>query len=277
MTSSTDFTATGDRDAVRTRNVAVSDTTLAVELRGNGAPLLVIHGAGEDAAMLAGQAESLAATGFEVITYDRRGTGHSGREHWPGAGADQHADDAAALLQALDVGPATVVGVSSGGVIALDLAARHPHRVSQVVAWEPPAAGVVPEGEEITAAIMVPVEAHLAHHPGDFVGAQAILLSTIVGFPVTTDDPAFAATRANAEPMIRDEPTITLERFEPDALHGVDVTIALGNEPLGLIAAAAARFEEWTKRPPVPVEAEHEVYLSDPSVLTRIVTGGGVA
>ena len=51
--------------------------------------------------MLAGQAESLAAAGYEVVTYDRRGTGRSGREDWPGGGADQHADDAAALIHQL--------------------------------------------------------------------------------------------------------------------------------------------------------------------------------
>ena len=95
-------------------------------------------------------------------------------------------------------------------MIALDLAARHPDAVGRVVAWEPPAAGVVPGGDTITAEIMAPVEAHLAAHPGDFVGAQALLLSAVLGFPVSVDDPAFAAARANAEPFVRDEPAITL-------------------------------------------------------------------
>ena len=54
--------------------------------------------------MLAGQAESLAAAGYEVVTYDRRGTGRSGREDWPGGGAAQHADDAAALIDRARVG-----------------------------------------------------------------------------------------------------------------------------------------------------------------------------
>jgi pimeloyl-ACP methyl ester carboxylesterase len=251
--------------------VYVADTALAVERRGRGRPLLLIHGGGEDATMLGGQAASLATAGFDVISYDRRGTGRSGRENWPGAGADQHADDAAALLEALGVGPATVVGVSSGGVIALDLAARHPDAITTVVAWEPPAAGVVPHGDVITAEIMAPVQAYLADHPGDFVGAQAILLSTVVGFPVGVDDPAFAAARANAEPMILDEPSITLARFEPETLTGVDVTIVLGNKPLELISDAARQFERWTGCPPVVVDAPHEVYLTDPSVLTGVV------
>jgi pimeloyl-ACP methyl ester carboxylesterase len=257
---------------VRTRRIAVADTTLMVDVRGKGRPLLLIHGGGEDASMLAGQADSLAAAGFQIITYDRRGTGRSGRESWPGSGARQHAADAAELLRALGLGPATVVGLSSGGVIALALTAHHPRRVARVVAWEPPAAGVVPDGDAIVAAIAAALDAHLTEHPGDFIGAQAVLLSAIVGFPVAVDDPAFAATRANAEPMVRDEPTITAERLDPDAFVGIDVTIGLGSQPLDLIAAAARQFEAWTGRPPIVVEGEHEVYLSQPAVLTRLVT-----
>jgi pimeloyl-ACP methyl ester carboxylesterase len=249
----------------------VEGTSLAVHRRGRGTPLLLIHGGGEDAGMLSEQADRLAAAGFEAITYDRRGTGGSGRDDWPGNGADQHADDAAGLLRALAVGPAIIVGVSSGGVIALDLAARHPDLVDRVVAWEPPAAGVVPYGEAMAAEIMGPVWAYLDDHPGDFVGAQAILLSTIVGFPVSVDDPAFAAARANAAPMILDEPAITLKRFAPETLRDVPITIALGSSPLELISDAASEIERWTGCAVVVVDAPHEVYLTDPAVLTRVV------
>jgi pimeloyl-ACP methyl ester carboxylesterase len=258
-------------DEPRQNVVAVAGTTLAVTRQGSGPPLLLVHGGGEDAAMLAGQAAAFADMGFEAVTYDRRGTGGSGRDDWPGRGADQHADDAAALLEALDIGPATIVGVSSGGVVALDLAVRHPETVERVVAWEPPAAGVIPGGDEATAQIMAPVDAHLAEHPGDFVGAQAILLTAIVGFPVAADDPAFAAARANAEPMVRDEPAITLARFEPGAFDGVDVTIAVGSAPNDLIAAAVAELETLTGRPAVHLDGDHEVYLFDPSALAALV------
>ena len=256
---------------VRQDNVSIRDTALAVQRRGSGRPVLLIHGGGEDADLLAGQAEGLAAAGFEVITYDRRGTGRSGRENWPGGGAEQHADDAADLLRALSVGPAIVVGLSSGGVIALALAARHQELVDRVVAWEPPAAGVLPYGDAITAEIMAPVLAYLDEHVDDFVGAQAILLSKILGFPVAVDDPAFAAARANAEPMILDEPTITLKRFTPEALRGVRITIALGSAPLELISDAARQFESWTACAVVVVDAPHEVYLMDPAVLSGVV------
>ena len=76
--------------------------------------------------MLAPQAEAFAARGRRVIWADRRGTGGSPRAGWPGGGVAGHADDAAALLRALDAVPATVLGFSSGGVVALALAARHP-------------------------------------------------------------------------------------------------------------------------------------------------------
>jgi pimeloyl-ACP methyl ester carboxylesterase len=255
--------------------LAVNGTTLYVERRGEGSPLVLIHGGGEDTGMLAPQAESLAAAGFEVVTYDRRGTGRSGRQDWPGRGADQHAADAAALVDALGWRDPTVVGVSSGGVIALALASLHPDTVGAsgaVVAWEPPAVGIVPGGVEATAAIMAPIDAHLLAHPGDYVGAQAMLLSVVLGFPVSADDPDFAAARANAEPFIRDEPAITMATLEQELLAGAAVSIAIGSTPNEIVAAAADVLAEWTGQPSVRADAEHEVYLTDPEVLTALVT-----
>ena len=194
---------------------------LAVEQRGTGRPSCSSTAAGRtrDARR---PSRHLAAAGYRVITYDRRGTGGSGREDWPGGGADQHADDAAALL-GRSTRAVTVVGVSSGGVVALELAARHPEVVggSRLGAARPRGAA---RRRGVNAAVMAPIDEHLDAHPGDFVGAQALLLTAILGFPVTVDDPAFAPARANAEPMIRDEPTITLARSRADDLAGAEIT-----------------------------------------------------
>lgn len=118
---------------------------------------------------------------------------------------------------------------------------------------------------------MRPVEAHLDASPGDFVGAQAILLSAVLGVPVAPDDPEFEAARANAEPLILDEPTITLATFAPGDLHGRPVTIALGDQPNELVAAASGALSGLIGTEPVRVEAPHEVYLADPAVLTTLV------
>ena len=48
-----------------------------------------------------------------------------------------HADDAVALLEHLEVDRAHLVGHSSGGSIALEIASRHPTRVSSLVLLEP--------------------------------------------------------------------------------------------------------------------------------------------
>ncbi|HMQ39516.1 MAG: alpha/beta hydrolase [Propionibacterium sp.] len=262
---------TGQRIAPPRHLVEVNGTTLAVTRIGSGHSVLVIHGGGEDAAMLMPQAEALASAGLEAIVYDRRGTGASGREDWPGGGAGQHAADAAALIGALRLDRVTVLGVSSGGVIALAVAAGHPGCLARAIVWEPPAAGVIPGGAELTAQLMAPIDAHLAAHPGDFVGAQALLLELVLGFPVSVDDPAFEAARANAEPMIRDEPAITLAAFTAEQLGGREITLAVGSSPNEVVAGAVAVLAELTGRPPVQVAADHEVYLSDPSVLTAIV------
>ena len=259
---------------MKSEMVPVRGTTIAVDVRGEGDPLLLIHGGGEDASMLGAQAESLAGAGYQVFAYDRRGTGRSGREDWPGNGAVQHADDAAALIETFELSRPTVVGVSSGGVVALALAARHREAVGRIVAWEPPALGVIPGAAVAQRALMTPANRYLKKHPGDYVGAQAILLKLILGVPVSVDDPAFAATRANAEAMIRDEPSIPVFRLRRDDLADVDATVAVGGKPIAPIRIAASRISSWTGSTVVRVEADHEVYLSEPAVLTQIVERG---
>ena len=65
---------------VKQELIPVRGTTIAVDIRGEGAPLLWIHGGGEDASMLASQADNLARAGYQVFVHDRRGTGRSGRD-----------------------------------------------------------------------------------------------------------------------------------------------------------------------------------------------------
>jgi pimeloyl-ACP methyl ester carboxylesterase len=259
--------------SVLAHEIAVRGTTLYVEERGSGPAVLLIHGGGEDSSMLAGQADALALAGHRVLTYDRRGTGRSGRQDWPAGDADQHADDASALLDALDATPCTVLGLSSGGVVALALAARHPEVVARALSWEPPALGAVPDGEALNAEAVGPVFAHLEVHPGDYVGAQAVLLSMVLGFPVRVDDPMFAPARANAEPMVRDDTGLTLRRFTAGDLRAAPVTIAIGSTPNDVVGAAVSALAALTGDEPLRVDgADHQVYLTDPPVLAAVVT-----
>ena len=137
---------------------------------GDGPPLLLIHGAAEDVQMLEPQANAFARSGRRVAWYDRRGTGEAPRADWPSGGVAQHADDAAAIVRALG-GTAQVMGFSSGGVVAMALAGRHPDLDVDVIAWEPAAITALEGGLEIHSEIMKPIEAHLDEHPDDWTGA----------------------------------------------------------------------------------------------------------
>src|SRR5438477_5630639 len=65
---------------------------------------------------------------FEVIAYDHRGVGASSRLEGALTIA-QLAEDAAGLLDALEVDAAHVLGISMGGMVAQELALAHPERV----------------------------------------------------------------------------------------------------------------------------------------------------
>ena len=89
-----------------------------------------------------------------VVTYDPRGIGRSElTDGAKGATAEHHADDVHRLISALDAGQVDIFGSSGGAVTGLVLVARHPERVRMLVAHEPPAAYLLPDGEQAQAAL----------------------------------------------------------------------------------------------------------------------------
>ena len=76
------------------------------------------------------------ATHGRTIIYDRRGFSRSERPDPYATNVPEQADDAAALIDALEASPAIVIGRSYGGSVAIDLALRHPDRVRALVLLE---------------------------------------------------------------------------------------------------------------------------------------------
>jgi 3-oxoadipate enol-lactonase len=101
------------------------------EEHGSGDPLLLIMGLAADSTAWMFQVPDFAQH-YRTIVFDNRGVGRTSKPAGPYT-IHEMADDAAGLLDVLDVRRAHVVGVSMGGMIAQELALRHPSRVRSLV------------------------------------------------------------------------------------------------------------------------------------------------
>jgi pimeloyl-ACP methyl ester carboxylesterase len=104
------------------------EVQLSYERDGSGPPLLAIIGMSGTLLSWGEPFLSPLRESFEVIAYDHRGIGESSRMGAPFTIA-QLADDAAALLDALELDSVDVFGISMGGMVAQELALAHPERV----------------------------------------------------------------------------------------------------------------------------------------------------
>ena len=113
--------------------IELDGRTLSTWDTGDGTPLLLIHGVGTSGELWQSDLTDLAAD-CRVIVYDRRGYGASSPSprDW-----HAHRDDAAALLDHLNTGPAVVVGYSGGAMVALHLALDRPDLVRALVLLDP--------------------------------------------------------------------------------------------------------------------------------------------
>jgi pimeloyl-ACP methyl ester carboxylesterase len=102
----------------------------------DGAPLVLLHGLGSDGTSWDGTAPALAAAGHRVYAPDARG--HGGSERPGDYSLELMRDDTLALLDALGIGSAAVIGHSMGGAVAYLAAAHAPGRVSRLVLEDPP-------------------------------------------------------------------------------------------------------------------------------------------
>jgi 3-oxoadipate enol-lactonase len=110
----------------------VNGIDLYYELSGAGERLLFISGTGADLRRTRGLTGGPHFEAFELLQYDQRGLGQSAVPPGPYSMAD-YADDAAALLDVLGWKASLVLGVSFGGMVAQELAIRHPGRVRRLV------------------------------------------------------------------------------------------------------------------------------------------------
>jgi 3-oxoadipate enol-lactonase len=109
----------------------VGDIDMYHELHGSGDPLVLINGLAMDVSEWTWMIEWCAQT-HRVLAFDNRGAGRTDKPDAPYT-IPMMANDTNALMESAGMSHATVLGVSMGGKIALDLALEHPERVARLI------------------------------------------------------------------------------------------------------------------------------------------------
>ncbi|MBX3431173.1 MAG: alpha/beta hydrolase [Hyphomonadaceae bacterium] len=116
----------------------VAGTQFAIAKQGSGPPIIFVHGSASDYRTWSEQIDRQSKT-HNAIAYSRR-------FHWPNEPIAEgevydiarHVDDLEAIIDALDIGPANLVGHSYGAFVSILLALRRPELVRSLVLAEPP-------------------------------------------------------------------------------------------------------------------------------------------
>jgi len=148
---------------------------LYYEVRGSG-PLLLVVGQPMTSAPFAAVADDLAAD-HTVVTYDPHGVGESSVDD-PSLPItpEIEADDLAAIVDELGLGPAAMMGTSGGAVAGLAFATKHSDKITTLIAHEAPAADLLPDAGAVRAAVDAIEDAYRSAGSGVAWGAFASLV-----------------------------------------------------------------------------------------------------
>jgi non-heme chloroperoxidase len=183
------------------KEVRVGDISLAFIEQGSGEPIIFLHGGGPTDLRTWEKQIKPFAEHFRVIAYSQR---YHYPNAWIGDGSDisstfVHAGDLAALMEALQLGSAHLVGISWGADIVLRFAVEYPELVRTLVVAEPALASwltTLPGGPELFAEYtdtMIP--AKRAAQEGDFEHGLHLFVDAALGSGVYDQLPPSAQDR----------------------------------------------------------------------------------
>ena len=148
--------------AVESHRISSRGVTLHVEESGSGPALIFGHGMFCNCRMFDGVAPRFADT-HRVVTLDFPGHGRSGEPEGP-MSLDGLAEDYRAILDALDIPQAVIVGFSMGGMAAMRFAVAHPERLSGLALLNTTAIAQLFHEKQAMKALGA-LTARIGHHP----------------------------------------------------------------------------------------------------------------
>ncbi|HJU89864.1 MAG TPA: alpha/beta fold hydrolase, partial [Gemmatimonadaceae bacterium] len=246
---------------------------LGYDEAGSGTAILFLHGFPHDRTLWAPQLTGLSRRG-RVIAPDLRGFGESTAA--PPYSVDQYADDAAALLDALNIERAVVGGLSMGGYAALAFWRRHRHRVRALVLADTRAGADTDDGKAKRREMI-----ELARTRGSSAVAQQ-MITGMVGKttrdrrPETVDSVRAMMERANVDGVVGALEAMTERPDSTSTLSTIDVPalIIVGAEDVLTPPKEAATLASAIPRSTLEVipRAGHVSNVERPAAFNYVVT-----
>jgi pimeloyl-ACP methyl ester carboxylesterase len=252
--------------------------TLNYEESGTGAPLLLITGTSASIPLW-GEMISRLAQSHRVIAFDNRGLGGSERGTGPITAASL-AEDAAALLEALELPRAHVLGWSLGSAATQELALAHPDRVASAVLY-----GTWGRCDGFQRAVIGALRTPYAHRDME----AALAASGLAFSPQLLDHSDFEQLLEPllpAFPQTAEQMQVTVEQWDADLAHDTIDRLAAITTPTLVVAGEqdllTPPWQAQTVAETIPGAryefvtgpgSSHGMHLERPDELTKIVTG----
>lgn len=116
--------------------INVNDLTIHYQAEGNGEPLVILHGLGNNSQSWKNQLEGLSKE-FTVIAWDAPGYGKSSDPKVEFTQFSQFAEVLKGFIDGLQYKTVNLLGHSMGSAIALDFCGRYPARVNRLIIADP--------------------------------------------------------------------------------------------------------------------------------------------
>ncbi len=261
-----------------TKRARIDGTELPYVDQGDGQPVVFVHGIISDYRIWDAHRPNIAQR-YRVIAPTQR---YFGVSAWPDDGRNfsmqGHANDLAAFISALRLGPVPIVGRSYGGAVTLAMAAQHPKLVERLFLYEPSLATFVTDPAAANDRLHMMRAAKAATHGGDIDRAVQLLMD---GANDRDGDFQRLPDRVRAV-MLESVRTLPLLFAAPPAPSitcedlgrlGIPVSIAVGEDTRAfyrITAEATHRCIPGSRLIKVP-NARHLWPIQDPAAFSQLV------